>query len=83
LSKEEILAVQAKAMTAMASQFGGETREAYLRSKMDTEHRHVLMFKQKEHSLKLADLFRLKDAWVYSVEEFAIESKKIMDSFVE
>jgi hypothetical protein len=83
LLKGEILAAQAKAMTAMASQFGGETQEAYLRSKMDSEHRRALMFKQKERSLKLVDLFCFKDAGVYSTEEFAIESKKIMDSSVE
>ena len=75
--------MQAKAMTAMASQFGGETQDAYLCSKMDSEHYCVLMFKQKERSLKLADLFRLKDAGMYLDEEFVIESKIIMDSFVE
>lgn len=89
-SKTDILAQHANGMCMMATCYvnGEATREAFMsaktesaKAKIDSEKYKGVFFGAKAKSVMINDLFRLKDAGVYSEEEFIVESRKIMDQF--
>ena len=90
LSKAEILVEQAKGIVTMATSYahGEGHRESFMSArsessmaKIDSEKRKAMFFTAKAKSVMLGDLLKLRDAGVYSEEEFRAESKKIIQSF--
>ena len=90
LSKAEILAEQAKGIVTMATSYahGEGHRESFMSArsessmaKVDSERRKAMFFTAKAKSVMFGDLLKLRDAGVYSEEEFRAESKKIIQSF--
>lgn len=90
MTKAEILAEQTKGIVTMATSYahGQEHRESFMTArtescmaKVDSEKRKAMFFTAKAKSVMLGDLLKLRDAGVYSQEEFRAESKKIIQSF--